>query len=54
MHRWSKDEIKQLSQRNYQLLEFARTLEDKVTKLCQQPNNVCSRILAAIVFLEQT
>jgi len=37
--------MKKLSQRNVELLEMARSLENRVDQFCKQPNNVCSRNL---------
>jgi len=51
----SNDEMRKLSQRNSELLDFARALEHRVTQLCQQqPENVCALVLlSTILFFEQ-
>jgi len=54
MQRSSENDLRTLSQRNSELLQFVRALEDKVTQLCQQPNDVCLRISSAIFFIEVT
>jgi len=57
MHSLSKDAMRKLSERNSELLELARALEDKVAQHSQvshQPHNVYPRIVSVIFFFEQT